>query len=73
MPSASPVQWRNDRVPRLAEVEAQCAASVAVVPALCQIRIGVAWTFMRPLTSPCVRPHAPLPYPYSPAADGAEG
>ncbi len=32
MPSASLLQWRNDRLPRLAELEAQCAASLLVVP-----------------------------------------
>jgi hypothetical protein len=33
MPSASLLQWRNDRMPRLAEVDAQCAATLALVPA----------------------------------------
>jgi hypothetical protein len=32
MPSASLLQWRNDRLPRLAEVDAQCAATLALVP-----------------------------------------
>jgi len=32
MPSASLVQWQNDRMPRLAEVDAQCSASLALVP-----------------------------------------
>lgn len=32
MPSASLFRWRNDRVPRLAEVDAQCSASVALSP-----------------------------------------
>jgi len=31
MPSASLRQWRNDRTPRLAQIEAQCAASLAAV------------------------------------------
>src|SRR2546423_866585 len=33
MPSASLLLWRTDRMPRLAEVEAQCAVSLAAVPA----------------------------------------
>jgi hypothetical protein len=33
MPSASLVRWQNDRMPRLGEVEAQCAASLALTPA----------------------------------------
>lgn len=33
MPSLALQQWRADRMPRLAEVEAQCAASLALVPA----------------------------------------
>src|SRR5947209_11607208 len=32
MPSASLVHWQNDRMPRLAEVDAQCAASLVLVP-----------------------------------------
>src|SRR6266545_40734 len=32
MPSASLLQWQNDRMPRLAEVDAQCAACLALVP-----------------------------------------
>ena len=30
---ASLLRWRNERMPRLAEVDAQCAASLALVPA----------------------------------------
>ena len=33
MPSASLVRWQNDRMPRLGEVDAQCAASLALTPA----------------------------------------
>jgi hypothetical protein len=33
MPSAALLQWQNDRMPRLAEVDAQCAASLALVTA----------------------------------------
>src|SRR5437773_10310527 len=32
MPSASLLHWQNDRMSRLAEVDAQCAASLALVP-----------------------------------------
>src|SRR5436853_1480238 len=32
MPSASLLRWQTDRMPRLSEVDAQCAASLAVVP-----------------------------------------
>jgi len=32
MPSASLLQWQNDRMPRLAAFETQSAASLAVVP-----------------------------------------
>ena len=32
MPSASLLVWRNDRMPRLGGVEAQCAASLALAP-----------------------------------------
>lgn len=32
MPSASLLQWQNDRMPRLTDVETQCAASLAVAP-----------------------------------------
>jgi hypothetical protein len=32
MPSASLQRWTNDRLPRLAVIEAQCAASVAALP-----------------------------------------
>src|ERR1700722_10232214 len=32
MPSASLLRWRNDRMPRLAEIDAQCAACLALVP-----------------------------------------
>jgi hypothetical protein len=32
MPSASLLRWRNDRMPRLGEVDAQCATSLAHVP-----------------------------------------
>src|SRR5438876_112944 len=32
MPSASMQHWRNDRMPRLQQVELQCAASLAAVP-----------------------------------------
>jgi RiboL-PSP-HEPN len=32
MPSASVLHWRNDRMPRLREVDLQCAASLAAVP-----------------------------------------
>src|SRR5262245_37938886 len=34
MPSASLVQWRGDRMLRLSEVDAQCAATLALVPPL---------------------------------------
>src|SRR6266849_1637503 len=33
MPSASLLRWRNDRMPRLTEVDTQCAASLALAPA----------------------------------------
>ncbi len=33
MPSASLLQWQNDRMPRLQQIELQCVASLAVVPA----------------------------------------
>jgi hypothetical protein len=32
MPSASLLSWRNDRMPRLSEVDVQCAASLALAP-----------------------------------------
>src|SRR5262249_59686544 len=32
MPSASLLRWQNGRMPRLGEVEAQCAASLALAP-----------------------------------------
>lgn len=32
MPSASLLYWQNDRAPRLSEVDAQCAASLALAP-----------------------------------------
>jgi hypothetical protein len=32
MPSASLLRWQNDRMRRLGEVDAQCAASLALVP-----------------------------------------
>lgn len=32
MPSASLLRWRNDRVQRLAEIEVQCANSLALAP-----------------------------------------
>jgi hypothetical protein len=32
MPSASLLQWQNDRMRRLGEVDAQCATSLALVP-----------------------------------------
>ena len=32
MPSASLLQWQNDRMPRLAEIESQCAACLALAP-----------------------------------------
>src|SRR5262249_10309443 len=32
-PSASLLQWQNDRMPRLAQVQLQCAACLAMVPA----------------------------------------
>ena len=32
MPSASLLRWQNDRMPRLAEIDAQCAASLAAMP-----------------------------------------
>jgi RiboL-PSP-HEPN len=32
MPSASLQHWRNDRMPRLAQIDAQCAASLAIAP-----------------------------------------
>src|SRR5947208_13609816 len=32
MPSAALTRWQTDRTPRLAEVEAQCAASLLLVP-----------------------------------------
>src|SRR5437588_980006 len=31
MPSASLLRWQNDRMPRLTEVDTQCAASLALV------------------------------------------
>ena len=33
MPSVSLLQWQNERMPRLQQVDLQCAASVAGVPA----------------------------------------
>jgi hypothetical protein len=33
VPSASLLYWQNDRMPRLQQVDLQCAASVAAVPA----------------------------------------
>ena len=33
MPSASLLQWQNDRMPRLLQLDLQCAASQAAVPA----------------------------------------
>jgi len=33
VPSASLKHWQNDRMPRLAQIEAQCAASLAAAPA----------------------------------------
>ena len=33
MPSAALMKWQNERRPSLAHVDAQCAASVAAVPA----------------------------------------
>ena len=33
MPSASLLQWQNDRMPRLQQFDLQCAASLAAVPA----------------------------------------
>src|SRR5271166_868705 len=38
MPSASLQHWVNDRVPRLTEIEAQCATSQALVPSNPQLR-----------------------------------
>src|SRR5438309_2019546 len=32
MPSASLLRWRNDRMPRLAEVDTHCGAAAALVP-----------------------------------------
>jgi hypothetical protein len=32
MPSASLLAWQNDRMPRLTELDTQCAASLAIVP-----------------------------------------
>lgn len=32
MPSAALLKWQNERLPSLAHVDAQCAASVAAVP-----------------------------------------
>src|SRR5258708_2417048 len=32
MPSASLLHWRNDRMPRLGEIDAQCAASLVRTP-----------------------------------------
>jgi hypothetical protein len=32
MPSTSLVHWQNDRMPRMAEIDAQCAASLVLVP-----------------------------------------
>src|SRR5579864_7074535 len=32
MPSAALISWQNDRMPRLAAVEARCAGSLALVP-----------------------------------------
>lgn len=32
MPSASINSWRNDRIPRLAEIDAQCASSASAIP-----------------------------------------
>src|SRR5713226_8386888 len=33
MPSASFLRWQNDRMPRLTEVDNQCAASLVLTPA----------------------------------------
>src|SRR4051812_44905559 len=33
MPSASLLGWQNDRMPRLSEVDAQCAPALALAPA----------------------------------------
>ncbi|HEY5312685.1 MAG TPA: hypothetical protein VIK18_09195 [Pirellulales bacterium] len=33
MPSASLLRWQNERIPRLIEVDAQCAATLALAPA----------------------------------------
>ena len=38
MPSASLQHWVNDRVPRLTEIEAQCATSQALVPSNPRLR-----------------------------------
>ena len=32
MPSASLLQWQNDRLPRLSDFDAQCAAALAAMP-----------------------------------------
>jgi hypothetical protein len=32
MPSAALLQWQNDRLPRLNDIEAQCAAALAAIP-----------------------------------------
>jgi len=32
MPSKALLHWRNDRVPRLNEVDTQCAATLAIAP-----------------------------------------
>ena len=32
MPSASLLHWRKDRMPRLTQIDVQCAASLAMVP-----------------------------------------
>src|SRR5438128_7828457 len=32
MPSASLLRWQNDRMPRLTEVDTQCAASLVLAP-----------------------------------------
>ena len=32
MPSTALLHWRNDRMPRLAQIDAQCTASLAAVP-----------------------------------------
>src|SRR5207253_774282 len=32
MPSASLLQWQNDRLPRLSDIDAQCAAALSAMP-----------------------------------------